>query len=104
MVKSLLDGGASANAINSIGQSVLYGAAFYGHAEIARWLLEHNAATDVADIDGDTPLCVASQNGHVDVIALLLDRNASVNDVNSKGNCAIGCITQWTQRRCPVAT
>jgi ankyrin repeat protein len=61
--------------------SALHFAAYYGHKEITRLLLSHNANFDQLVSDGSTPLHVSSD----DTICILLDHGASVFLKDNKG-------------------
>lgn len=51
--------------------SPLHGAAIFGQAHMAKWLLDHDANPYAKDYEGKTPLDRAQDNGHADVVALL---------------------------------
>ena len=57
-------------------------AAWYGHVNVVRVLLEGGADVDRANADQDTALHVAAQYGHLDVCRLLLDWGAKVDPLN----------------------
>ncbi len=66
--------GADLECRNDVGASPLDRAAFNGHAEVCRYLLERGANVNhVRPLDGTTPLYVASLNGHTDVVKVLLE-------------------------------
>ncbi len=71
-VKALLDGGVSPNTQNRRGQSALPIAAYYGHADTVRLLLDRGATPDKG-------LRAAAQEGHTDILAMLLARGASIH-------------------------
>jgi ankyrin repeat protein len=58
------------------GCTSLHLAAYYGHFEIVRTLLKHNADTNARDDTGRTPLHGASERGHVDIVQFLLKLGA----------------------------
>jgi ankyrin repeat protein len=58
-------------------------AAWYGHVELVRVLLEGGANVDRADVDQNTALHVAAQYGHLDVCRLLLDWGAKVDRLDT---------------------
>lgn len=67
----------------------MHAAAYNGHAECLRILLENaeqEGAVDIVDDQGRTPLMVAVSNGHIDATMLLLDHRASptIQDVNKR--------------------
>ena len=53
-------------------------AAYWGHAELVRWLLENGADPNKA-AGGGTPLMGAASNAQVDIVRLLLDAGADPN-------------------------
>ncbi len=57
----------------------LHSAAWFGHVEVSRLLLQYKADNNPQGNDGRTPLHVASETGHVDVALLLLEHGADVN-------------------------
>ncbi|KAI1299277.1 Ankyrin-3 [Halotydeus destructor] len=67
------------------GWSPLLYAAYYGHPELIKVLLEQNARVDVFDESGTAALHLAADYGHEEVIQLLLANNAFVNVRNKYG-------------------
>ena len=59
------------------GWTSLHAAAYCGHVEVARLLLQYKADIDARDSEGQTPLRLAVQNDCVDVAQLLLAHGAS---------------------------
>ncbi|PGG98691.1 hypothetical protein AJ79_08776 [Helicocarpus griseus UAMH5409] len=59
--------------------------AYYGHAVIAKLLLERGAEVDTSDSLGWTPLSWAARNGHEAVVKLLLASGADVNRKEAHG-------------------
>jgi ankyrin repeat protein len=58
----------------------LWKAAFAGHTEVVKFLLEKGAEVNAkGTIGGTTALMVASQNGHAEVVKVLLEKGADVN-------------------------
>lgn len=45
-------------------------AAYGGHVDVAKLLLEHGADLDNIDVDGDTPEHLATNRGHAAVVFL----------------------------------
>lgn len=70
-----------ANLPDEGGYSPLHYAAYFGHAEVARFLLE--AGAEVAPVSMDplrnTPLHAAASSGHAEVAEVLLDGGADPN-------------------------
>jgi len=79
-VNLLLALGADPNARAKEGHAVtpLQHAAWAGHVEVARVLLDHGADVNAVDECGKTALHWAAECGHTDVVKLLLDRGADV--------------------------
>lgn len=92
MVKALLDAGAT---VNQEGWAPLHYAAFAGHLEGLKLLLEAGADVNAKAAEGSTPLIMAARDGHTDVIALLLKYKADPNVVNESGMTAL----RWAIRR-----
>lgn len=73
------------------GWTSLHEACNWGHANIARLLIEHGANIDVKGMGNVTPLLDAASNGQFDIINLLLDAGATIaavdEDVGSVGVC-----------------
>ena len=92
-VRFLLDHGANWNACDNSGNSALHFAAFAGHFEASRMLLERGVDVNSQNKEGLTPLQRASQGtmreGHRDILRLLLDRGANWNAHDNSGNTAL---------------
>lgn len=91
-VRRLLAGREDPNrreALGSTGFASLHWAAVYGHAEIARLLLDAGADTEARSEHEHTPLMVALQKRHVEVLQLLLERGATphVKDLDVLSQC-----------------
>jgi cytohesin len=86
-VRELLKRGANPNAKNEHGWTPLHRAAYRGHADVARLLLEHGADANAKSKDSffPTPLHLAAAVGHVDVTKLLLEHGADANAKNKYG-------------------
>jgi cytohesin len=86
-VRELLKRGANPNAKNEHGWTPLHRAAYRGHADVARLLLEHGADANAKSKDSfiPTPLHLAAAMGHVDVTKLLLEHGADANAKNKDG-------------------
>jgi ankyrin repeat protein len=64
----------------------LHVASQFGHLDVVKWLLDHNADVHVHDDKGDTPLHLAAIEGHLEVARILLEHNAEVNSRNNDGS------------------
>jgi hypothetical protein len=82
---ALIDQGADTNALDVLGRTPLYTAAFYKRSELAKLLLAHGAKVNVGDTTGLTPLHAAVLAGSVEVAALLIDAGAGINARSSSG-------------------
>ena len=71
-----LSAGAPATMTNAAGDSLLMLAAYHGHAETVRLILEHGAEPDTANDRGQTPLAGAAFKGYTEVARVLLDAGA----------------------------
>lgn len=81
----------------SRGGTPLQLAAFYGHTEVARFLVKNGANLEVRDRNGSTPLLVASFFGHPDIVKLLLDSGADVNAQNNNGRTPLDVVAgEWS--------
>ena len=68
------------------GKTPLYAAAFGGHVESAKLLIEAGANLEIADENGCTPLYVAVEEGHTAVVELLINAGANIEAANTYGN------------------
>lgn len=78
IVQLLLQHGASANAIDIRGQSLLHWAAYNNLSQIMRLLISHGASTEIVDQTSFTPLLRAVGEGHVDAVRILIENGAKV--------------------------
>ena len=92
-VKRLLErGDADTEAKTSeSGFTALHWAAWNGHTEVIRLLVEHRANLEARNIDGYTPLMRAAINGRLDAITLLLTLGASTTATNDFSETALAC-------------
>jgi serine/threonine-protein phosphatase 6 regulatory ankyrin repeat subunit B len=67
------------------GMTALHFAAFYGHKDVAEWLLSNKAGVNSRNTHGGTPLLDAALMGHEDVAQLLLINQADVNTKDNDG-------------------
>jgi ankyrin repeat protein len=63
----------------------LHVAAFYGHKDVAEFLLAHRAEVNAKTSEELTPLHLAAQTGNQQVMEVLLAHHADINAVDSKG-------------------
>lgn len=76
-VRLLLDkDGTDINARNSYANAPILNAAYNGHTECVRFLLDRGADVNVKNHLGRTALHMAISNGHTEVLRMLLDRGA----------------------------
>ena len=89
VARLLLEAGASKNAEDGEGNTVLMLAAQSGHVEIVRLLLEADADKDLLDSNGCTALMLSAEKGHVKTARLLLQAGANKDRQDRKGNTAL---------------
>ena len=93
----LIDSGADINlqGVDYKGSAPLNRAAYRGHLEIVKLLLDRGADTAVFDEDGDTPLMNAIYDGHIEVARILLDRGADHAIANKHGYAPLSSAAYW---------
>jgi|EP00900_Chrysochromulina_parva_P017715 ankyrin repeat protein len=64
---------------NHYGDSALILAAWYGHLDVAKLLLDVNGDVDIANCDGNTALNCAAYRGHASMVELLLIEGSEVD-------------------------
>ncbi|MEL7500285.1 MAG: ankyrin repeat domain-containing protein [Planctomycetota bacterium] len=79
----LLERGAKVNGMPK--HAPLNAAAWYGHTEVVKLLLEHNADVGRRDVDGNTPLHKAVWQNQVECVELLLAAGAERSRKNRAG-------------------
>ena len=77
--------GAKVEARTTDSWTPLIKACFYGHAEVARFLLDEGAAIEAKQDKGCTSLYFASQEGHIEVVKLLIAHGAVVDAPDNEG-------------------
>jgi hypothetical protein len=87
VVASLLAKGAEPNPAN--GWTPLMYAAFKGHTETVRLLLDNRARVDAVTDNGTSALMLAAMEGHREVVELLLAKGANAKAANASGKSAI---------------
>jgi hypothetical protein len=75
-VESLLKAGADVDAQDGGGDTVLIGAAMYGHVEIVKVLLQAGASVNAKNIYDNTALSLAAEHGHPELIDILKEAGA----------------------------
>ena len=81
MVAAVNDG-AHIDALDADGRTALMYAAFNGHTECVRWLLEREAAVGARESVGRTALMFASSGPFPETAKLLLDFGSNPNDAD----------------------
>ena len=76
------------------GWTPLYFAAYNGHVEITRLLLQNGADVNVRSHGGNTPLHWAAIQGHVDILHLLVENGADLEAQNNYGERALHIATR----------
>jgi ankyrin repeat protein len=66
-------------------RTLLHFAAFGGHFEVCKLMLEYRAKVDAVDKNGDTPIALAVLNGEVGVCRLLASYGASLDHDSERG-------------------
>ncbi|XP_003386570.1 PREDICTED: ankyrin repeat domain-containing protein 50-like [Amphimedon queenslandica] len=90
LVASLLSSGSNVNEASSDGKYPLVIAAFQGHAEIAKQLLEANADVNVANMStGWTPCHAAAIRGHGKVLLYLMEQQPDLSLKDTMGRTAV---------------
>ncbi|KAK7078619.1 hypothetical protein SK128_002014 [Halocaridina rubra] len=76
------------NALNNIKQTPLHRAAYCGHLNVVKKLLEAGASVNEKERDGYTPLHLAITKGisHISIISALLDAGSDIYNINNFGN------------------
>lgn len=82
-VKSLIQKGASINALDKDGKTPLYRSCENGRVKIVQLLLNSDVDVNLCDKDGFSPLYAACQEGYHDIVKLLLDNKADPNKMSA---------------------
>ena len=85
----LLGRGLPPNIRNHNGDSLLMLAAYHGHRDAARVLLENGADPQLRNDKGQTPLAGAAFKGDLAMIKLLLEHGADVEGASPDGKTAL---------------
>lgn len=59
--------------------TVLHMAAYLGHADIAKYLLDHGANLHEVDFERKTPMHYAAEKGRIEIIKILMDYGADLH-------------------------
>jgi ankyrin repeat protein len=86
IVRRLVDAGAN---LGGRGWNPLHYAAFNGHTDTLRFLLERRAPIDAWAPNRQTALMLATKNGHLEVVRLLTEANANMELADADGNTAL---------------
>ena len=78
-VLAILGEGVDPNGSNAIGQTSLHVAAIWGHANVARVLINNGASVDLVNNDGQSPLWFAVRNDKIEFVKVLIEKGAKVN-------------------------
>ena len=70
---------------NHAGVTPLYYAAYHGHTNIVKLLIDNHANINIAINDGSMPLHIAAQNGYTDIVKLLINNGADINKAMNNG-------------------
>ena len=70
-------------------------AAFRGHTEVCRLLIERGANVNAVYYGGWTPLHQAARYGYVDVCRLLIQAKSNVNSVDHNGETPLHCAARY---------
>jgi uncharacterized protein len=76
LLGSYLAAGAPAALTNAAGDSLLMLAAYHGHADTVRLILQHGGDANAANDRGQTPLAGAVFKGYADVVQALVETGA----------------------------
>ncbi len=80
------------------GQTPLHIAAFYGHKDVAEFLLANKADVNARAKNGSTPLHLAAGRGNKEIVELLLANKAEVNAVDNEGWTPLHSATTFKQK------
>ncbi|KAJ9272423.1 hypothetical protein DTO212C5_1608 [Paecilomyces variotii] len=95
IVKLFLHHGADVNfSVASSGKKPLHAAAYRGHVDITRLLIERGCNVDAKEDDGWTALMLASQEGHLPLVNLLVEKSANVNAEEKDGATSLWIASQ----------
>ena len=81
-------------------QLALAWAAWEGHYDVVKYLMDKVSVDDVMTPDRDTPLTLAACTGRKDVIKLLLENGASLHNANASGHGALALAAVAGHKAC----
>ena len=73
-------------------------AAYFGHLDVCRPLLDWGAKLDPLDKRKGTPLHLAARAGHLSVVKLLVEKGADVSLKNNEGQTASDVARRWRNK------
>ena len=85
MMELFVARGADINKTNAFGEQALQHAAWQGHLDAVRWLVEHGARLNREGMEWGA-LHYATFAGHADVVRYLLDHGADINALSTNGS------------------
>lgn len=77
------------------GHTPLYVATYYGHKEIAAYLLEHGADVNARALDGTTPLMCTAMYNFPELTQMLIAAGADPDIKDNKGHTALYYANQY---------
>ncbi len=93
----LVNKGARVHISDKQGKSLLFHAAFYGNAHVARLVLDGGVPVDSRSKGGTTAMHEAAWTGHINILELLLEKGGDINAVNKQGQTPIFG-SAWTNK------
>jgi uncharacterized protein len=86
IVQRLVAAGAK---LETEGWAPLHYAAFNGHADVIRYLIDKQVSVDARAPNGQTALMFAAKNDHLEVVRLLVSANADIQARDANGTTAL---------------
>jgi ankyrin repeat protein len=77
------------------GTEAMLHAAFYGHVDAVKLLIEHGVPVEPRDASSGTPLSMAAGKGHVPIVQALLDAGADPNSRSARGSTPLMKAAVW---------